>query len=159
MIFSALALAAASTSGWLLTEKVDPMTDQKDASARVMNESGGRLSVFCSSALGRIVTIQLSAPQYYARSYTEGQMRFDGGPVVEMRFDLLKNVAYIGEDRSDLYKLAKYIATSKRTAFRIFDYNNQPVDLAFNVEGGEEHIRHVFEVCGYTDPLADAAKR
>jgi hypothetical protein len=147
---AAIAQAAASSSNWVLIEKRDPVTDLRSASTAVLSTSGEeRLVVKCDGVGEPVVSVQFITKKYLGGSNERAvTIRFNQAPPLTLDWEYTSKGVF-NRDEKVVRSIANLIAKSEHVLIRAYNYEDQPVDGAFSVAGGESQLRTVFRACGY----------
>lgn len=146
----AVAQSLATSGNWVLTEKVDPVTDLRSASASVSSINGDdRLVVKCDGVGEPVVSVQFITKRYLGGSGDRPvTIRFNQAPPLTFDWEYTSKGAF-NRDEKLVRSVANLIAKSDQVFVRAFNYEEQPVDGSFVVTDGESSLRTVFRACGY----------
>lgn len=154
-IIFALAMAGSAMPGdtpnWVYQRRHDEMTDQTGGMALVLSQDGkSGFGLTCEVAdPDRLMTFRYSFPDSRrAPSKTIVQVRIDKRPLFEDEWFTVKNVAMAGYP-DQVSKLIKELDGAQELMIRAHDYDGQPIDAKFNVEGASTAIRWVLQECGW----------
>ena len=139
-----------AASMWSITQSTDPATDLPIVSASVRSSSGAeRLVIRCDGVGEPVVSVQFITARYLGGGEERPvTIRFDQGPPMTFDWEYTSKGVY-NRDEKLVRALGNLLARSNRVLVRAYNYEEQPVDGAFLVSGGEATIRRVFAACNY----------
>lgn len=153
MIALALALAAvqappAAVGGpWRYRETIDPITDARVPSARTGAIVGEGQFVFACNGPDRLLSFQFLTRRYLGgRDESEVILRIDDGAPIIDSWERRSGGTFIAQPRR-VVEIAQDLADGRRLAVRAFDFEDQPIDAIFNIEGARATINSVLAAC------------
>ena len=135
---------------WTFEVVSDPITDQQTGRAWV-DAPEGRVFIKCDKPGSGTVyaAIAPDRPLGYEGpelKYPDVVWRADKGEPVDQQWKFFNDVGFT-QSRQDAQRFMDAIAMSEHLAIRVFDYEGQPVDMAFDTNGAAEAEAKVISVC------------
>lgn len=141
--------AAARETNWAISVTVDPITDRKNASARLAATTGkGRLTIACNGLLEPTLSVQYLADGYLGNSAGIVLLRINKGSVMPAAgWDFQGRIAYTS-DEGWIEQFAMALgAGDDEIVARAIDGEQQPHDAVFHSKNGAEAFRAMSAVC------------
>lgn len=146
---------AVAAGPWRYSETADPITDARVPSTRTLSGPGGAQFVFTCNGPERVLSFQFFPTRHLGGESGEVVLRVDDAPLIKSEWERLGRGTFIAYE-PEVYRIAERLADGRRLAVRTMNYEWQPIDAVFSIEGARTQFDAVLTACG-RPPLAEAA--